>query len=360
MFCAEGSSGPGAFGAGLCGCPAPHGLTRRGFFAGAFAAGVAGGASSATAQAGTARIDFHHHVAPPTHMEALRKANLGEGPAMSWTPQKSIDEMDKAGVTTALLSITTPAVAFLPRDEARRVARECNEYSAKLRGDFPGRFGMLAALPLPYVDDCLAEIDYCCDTLKAEGFGVMTSYFDKWLGHRDFWPVIDAFEKRRAVVHVHPTTANCCVSTLPDIPPSLIEYSTDTTRAIASMIFTGASARAKNASFVFSHGGGTMPSVIERFNNLPNSDKRYRDFTPEGVVAELRRFHYDTAIVTHPAPLSALTSLVPMSQIVFGSDFPFRTATKTVEGLKAYFDPARLAVIDHENALRLLPTLRRG
>ena len=75
-----------------------------------------------------------------------------------------------------------------------------------------------------------------------------------------------------------------------------------------------------------------MPSLIERFNNLPNSDRRYASFTSEGVVNELRRFHYDTAIITHPAPLAALTTLVPMSQIVFGSDYPFRRATTTVAG----------------------------
>jgi len=272
----------------------------------------------------------------------------------------SIEEMDKAQVTTALLSVTTPAVAFLGRDDARRVARECNEYAAKLRQEFPGRFGMMATLPMPFVEDSLREIEYAFDTLDTEGIELMTSYGDKWLGAKEFAPVLEALDRRGAVVHVHPSAANCCVNVLPDIAPSLIEYSTDTTHTLASLIFTGASARAPNIRFIFSHGGGTMPFLIERFNNLPNSDKRYASFTSEGVVAELCRFHYDTAIITHPAPLSALTALVPMSQIVFGSDFPFRTATKSVAGLKAFFDAARLNIIDNENAFRLVPRLRRG
>ncbi len=343
------------------GCDCGRVLTRRGFMASAVS-GLAATkllAAPALAQPAHARIDFHHHLSPPTFKDALRKMNLGDGPSFTWTPQKSIDEMDKAGVTLALLSITTPAVAFLGREDARRVARESNEYAAQLRRDFPGRFGALATLPMPYVDDCLAEIDYACDVLKADGVGLMTSYGDKWLGAREFTPVLEALDKRGAVTFVHPSAANCCVNVLPDIAPSLIEYSTDTTHTIANLIFSGASARAKNIKFVFSHGGGTMPYLIERFNNLPNSDKRYAAFTSEGVVAEIRRFHYDTAIITHPAPLSALTNLVPMSQIVFGSDFPFRTATKSVAGLKAYFDEARLNVIDYENAFRLLPQLRK-
>lgn len=304
------------------------------------------------------RIDFHHHLSPPTYLEALKKVQLGHAPTYDWTPQKSLDEMDKAGVTTALLAVTTPGVAFLNKDDARRVARECNEYAAKLRTDFPGRFGMLATLPMPYADDTVQEIEYAYDTLKTDGSCLMTSYGDKWLGHPDFSPVMNMLHRRKAVVHVHPTVANCCVDVLPNIPPSLIEYCTDTTRTLASLIFTGTSARYKDINFIFSHGGGTMPYLIERFNSLPKSDKRYASFTPEGVVAELQRFHYDTAIITHPAPLSALTNLIPLSQIVFGSDFPFRSAVVSVKGLTAFFNAETMKAIDRENALRLLPALK--
>jgi 6-methylsalicylate decarboxylase len=186
----------------------------------------------------------------------------------------------------------------------------------------------------------------------------MTSYGDKWLGYPGFSSVLEELNRRKAVVHVHPNAANCCVDVVPNIPPALIEYSTDTSHTLASLIFTGTAARFMDINFVFSHGGGTMPYLIERFNNLPNSDKRYASFTSEGVVSELRRFHYDTAIITHPAPLSCLTNLVPMTQIVFGSDFPFRSAVVSVKGLTAFFSAQKMKVVDSENALRLLPKLK--
>jgi predicted TIM-barrel fold metal-dependent hydrolase len=306
----------------------------------------------------TQRIDVHHHLSPPTHIEALRKLNLGNPRTDTWTPQQSLDEMDKAGVTTALLAVTTPGVTFLTRDDARRIARECNEYGARLKTDFPGRFGLFATVPMSCAEDGTDEIEYAYDTLGTDGICLMTSYGDKWLGHRDFAPVLEVLHRRRAVVHVHPTAPDCCADVLPDIAPSLIEYGTDTTRALASLIFTGTSARYKEISFIFSHGGGTMPYLIERFNNLPNSDKRYASFTSEGVVSELRRFFYDTAIITHPAPLSALTNLIPLSQILFGSDFPLRSAAMSVEGLAAFFDGGGMEAIDSENILRLLPKLK--
>jgi len=318
---------------------------------------TAPGPNDATEGAARRRIDIHHHLSPPTHLETLKKAKLGSPPTFAWTPQQSLDEMEQAGVATAFLAVTTPVAAFLDRDMARRVARECNEYGAQLRADFPGRFGMFAALPLPYIEDAVREIEYAFDALGADGICLMTSYGDKWLGHADFDPVLEALHRRRAVVHVHPTVSDRCTDILPNIPPPLIEYGTDSTRAIANLIFTGASARYQDISFIFSHGGGTMPFLIERFNNLPTSDKRYAAFTSAGVVAELQRFYYDTAIITHPAPLAALSTLIPLSQILFGSDFPLRSATNTVKGLRAFFNEEQMLAIDRGNALRLLPQL---
>ena len=57
--------------------------------------------------------------------------------------------MEKAGVTTAVLSLPPPGVWFGDVEEGRSLARACNEYGAQLRKDNPGRFGLFAAIPLP-------------------------------------------------------------------------------------------------------------------------------------------------------------------------------------------------------------------
>ena len=58
------------------------------------------------------RIDVHHHHTPPPYLAALTARNI-PGPVRDWTPEKSLADMDKAGVATALTSITTPATRFL-------------------------------------------------------------------------------------------------------------------------------------------------------------------------------------------------------------------------------------------------------
>jgi len=304
------------------------------------------------------RIDVHHHHTPPPYVAAITARNV-PGPVRDWTPEKSLADMDEAGVTTALTSITTPAMRFLDDPGARKLARECNEYSAKLAADSKGRFGMFAVMPMPHVEATLQEIAYALDTLKADGIGLLTSYGDKWLGDPAFAPVMDELNRRQAVVYTHPTTADCCGGLIPDVPESIIEWGTDTTRTIASLVFSGTAARLRDVKFIFSHGGGTLPFLTERFVRLPLINKTLAPRVPNGVEHELRRFYYDTAQAAHPFALASLTRLVPVSQIVFGTDYPYRTAADHVKGLTAYgFSPSDLMAIDRDNALRLLPRLK--
>ena len=85
---------------------------------------------------------------------------------------------------------------------------------------------------------------------------------------------------------------------------------------------------------------------------------KYKDFTGASVMAELRRFYYDTAQASNPIAMASLTKLVATTQIVYGTDYPYRTADEHVKALSGIFGPDDLAKIDRENALRLLPHWR--
>ena len=302
------------------------------------------------------RIDVHHHLSPPGYITEIVKAKVASRPTLDWTPARGIEDMDRAGVASAMTSITTPAVSFLAGADARRMARECNEYGARLAIDHPGRFGVFAALPVPDIDGCLAEIAYGLDTLKADGIALLTSYGTKWLGDASLWPILDELNRRRALVYTHPTTADCCRNLIPSVPDVTIEFGTDTTRAIASLLFSGAARKFPDIRWIFSHAGGTMPFLAERFIRMPLLDPALKPLLPDGVEVELKRFYYDTAQAANPMALSALLKLIPISQVVFGTDVPFRTSIDNVKGLGAFgFNPADLSAIERDNAARLLP-----
>jgi 6-methylsalicylate decarboxylase len=342
---------------------AATGVSRRQLLVGG-AAAIAAGASSVyaphvLAQAKPHRIDVHHHIVPPTWLAAMDIIGRTNPPLAHWSIQKTLDDMDKGGVATSITSPTTPQVAPLGKDAAARIARESNEYAKKLTIDHPGRFGVFATLPLPHIDEALKEIGYAFDTLNVDGIGMMTNYGDKWLGYSYFAPVWEELNRRRATVYTHPTDANCCVNLVQGLPPSAIEWGTDTTRSIANLIFSGTSQKYKDINWIWSHGGGALTSFAERFLVQMVNTPPYRGkFSREIVEGEINRFHYDTAQVTQLGTLAALANLVPATQIVYGTDFPYRTAADHTKGVTALFSGEDLKKVERENALRLIPRLK--
>ena len=148
-------------------------LSRRRLLAALGAIGVgtalAPGVLRAQTPAGRSRprlIDVHHHILPPAYMAEARERvlALAQGrrisPAVAqWTPEAALAEMDANGVATAVVSISIPGVSFGAAQAARDLARKCNEYSAQLVKDHPGRFGFFAALPLPDTEGSLRELE---------------------------------------------------------------------------------------------------------------------------------------------------------------------------------------------------------
>src|SRR3984893_2290241 len=134
------------------------------------------------------RSDVHHHIVSPGFVAELK--SLLQPPTLNWTPERSIEDMDKAGVATAITSVTTPGVWIGDHEQGRRLARDSSDYAAKLAADYPGRFGIFVAVPLPHIEASLAEIEYRLDVLKADCISLFTSYRDKWLGDPGFDPVM--------------------------------------------------------------------------------------------------------------------------------------------------------------------------
>ena len=329
-----------------CGCT----LSRRTLLA--TAATVI--ASAARAQPAPGIIDVHHHLAPPAYLAALRGAPISP-PMLKWTIEQSLADMDRAGIGTAMLSITAPGL-WLTGTAAADLARTCNDYGAELGRAHPGRFGSFAALPLPDIDASLKEIERALDVLHADGVLMFTSYGNKWLGDPHFAPVMDELNRRRAIVYTHPYAPACCVNLVPGIPDPAIEYGTDTTRTIASLVFAGAARRWPGIRFIFSHAGGTMPFLIERFEFLARTLPAANRFD---VRADLAHFYYDTAQASNPVAMGALRQIAPISQIVFGTDYPFRTSLEHVEGLnKSNFSEPDLAAIKHGNAAAMFAPAR--
>lgn len=342
-------------------------LDRRSVLTGAIAAlalsatarreGVAAFVQAA-AGAKAQRIDIHHHFAPPAWVLEVRGRPLLQTANTTWTPEKSIEDLDRAGSAAAVISITNPGLWFGDNQTTNRIARACNEYGARLVQQYPTRFGLFAAMPLPDVDATLKEIAYAYDVLKVDGVGLFTSYGDTWLGNAAFRPVMEELNRRKAVVHVHPTAANCCRNLDYGTAPGSIEYGTDTTRAIVGVTFSGDTTRYPDIRFIWSHGGGSAPFLAGRIDGGSANAKARM---PAGFLAEAKKFFYDTAGAANRGAIASLLELVGTSHVLFGTDFPpggTNLAVARAVAALGFFNDNDLRAIERDNAVRLLPRLK--
>jgi len=350
-------------------CPAcdSTGSSRRKFLAGLGAASVAAAVPSRAvhSQGSKFLIDTHHHFYPPGYLtqqrewEGTRKVPPFPG-VFDWTPAKSIEQMDKAGIRTAVVSLaSTPGLWFdAGAENAARTVRECQEFSFKMRQEYPGRFAVFAPLSMMDVDVTLKEIDYAFGTIKANGINLQTNYGDKWLGDAMYKPVLEELNRRKAVVYVHPLVAACCGRLAMPTFGAVIEVPHDTTRTITSLLLTGSFMRYPDIKWLFSHAGGTIPMMAGRIAAFYDHNPKTKEFAPNGVMVELAKLHYDTANATSVPAMAALLKLTSASNVTYGTDYPYFPTDQNKNLQKLGLSGADVSAIERGNAGRLIPGLK--
>jgi 6-methylsalicylate decarboxylase len=309
-------------------------------------------------------VDIHHHILPDFFWQATNEAGnpVGGIAPQPWSKQSALSFIDDAGIDVAITSISTPGVHMGDDAKARALARRCNEFSADLIRSRPGRYGGFACMPLPDVDGALEELAYTLDVLKLDGVILFSNSRGIYLGDERFTPFFDELERRKAVLFVHPTASPDPTAHTLGLPDSLIDFTADTTRAVAKLHYSNTFARTPNVKYVLSHAGGTIPYLATRFaivdamNVIPGAEER-------GTAADtFRRLYWDTALSWSDPELRMLRSIVGIEQVLFGSDFPYLRrdlaigSVQAIEQTKALDDVERQAILSG-TAARLIPRL---
>ena len=321
-------------------------------------------------------IDVHHHIMPPFYIHEHRRDQMKVGPGITqifeWTPQQAIERMDGSGVATSILSISTPGPWFGQVEEGRKLSRQINEYAAKMVQDYPGRFGLFAAIPLPDTEGSMREIEYAFGTLKADGIGLMTSYDSLPVGSKEFAPVFDELNRRKALVFLHRTNASCCMN-LRGLPGDK-EFIIDDLRALNSLLTGGTLARCPDIRLIHAHGDKTLPWVAHHIGagggggegrageakggGARGGGRGNPAYAPQGVLHELQKIYVDTAGNTEDT-MEDLRELGMMNQIMFGTDNPYGGQDAVKENLNRLMsfqlNQAELEMIGRGTATRLLP-----
>ncbi|HEV2748884.1 MAG TPA: amidohydrolase family protein [Gemmatimonadales bacterium] len=312
-------------------------------------------------------IDTHQHVLPDFFWRETENAQAPVGglAPLRWSKEASIAFMDDAGIDVAVVSLSTPGVHTGDSAKARALARRCNEFAAQLVHARPDRFASFACIPLPAIDASLEELSYALDVLGADGLVLFTNSNGVYLGDAVLEPVFEELERRKAIVFVHPNPSPDAVAHSLRLPDNLLDFPTDTNRAVAQMHYTNRFARTPHVTYIFSHAGGSIPYLAARFAIVDEMGFIAGGEQRATAAAMFRRIYWDTALAASDPVLRMLGDVAGIDHVLFGTDFPYLRRDLAVKSKhqilqsSAVSDVERRAILGG-NAARLFSRLQRN
>ena len=309
-------------------------------------------------------IDIHQHYLLDEYKSALATLGIGGSAERSWpdwSPAKTDEIMQKAGIDAAVVSIASPGTYFGDIAFTKKLVATCNDGFARLVGDNAKRFAALGMVSLPDAAAAAREVAHILDTLKLDGIGLVSHYDDVYIGEPDWHEFYAELDARKAVVFVHPIRPLQGGRATYYFPSGFVELVAASGRVIANLLATGTLEKYPNIRWIIPHAGGIMTSILYRLSKF-ETVRAFKDKVPKGVDAYLANMYFDVAQATDPITLEALLKTVPLENVMFGTDYPQaididNVVQDTIDGLAQLpgFDAAARQKIMADNALALFP-----
>jgi len=229
--------------------------------------------------------------------------------------------MDRVGIDTEVLSLSTPNVYFVEGEAQAEVARAANDAYAELAARHAGRFLGFASIPMDDPDAALRELERALDELRLQGVVVLSNIRGRALADPVYRPFFEEADRRRACVFVHPMIPAAADAFTEYVLGPIVGFPFDTTVAIAKLCYAGVFKQLPNIRWLVAHAGGAVPYLMERM------DSGWRDFAECRVNIDqppsfyLKTLYYDT-VTFSPHNLRLLRDVVGADHMAMGSDYP--------------------------------------
>jgi aminocarboxymuconate-semialdehyde decarboxylase len=288
-------------------------------------------------------IDFHNHYYPPEYVDALRSPSSQSvvevttdeagNPCVHYPGDYNIlvpghrdiayrqGVLDEHGITTQVLSFTTPGVHVEAPDVAVEWARMVNDAFARVVRERPGRFTALATLPLNDPIASVVELERAMKDLGLPGAMVFSNVNHVALADERFEPLWKKADALGAVIYIHPTDPAGVEAMLDYWLMPLVGFLMDTTLAASKLVFSGVVERHPGIRWVLTHMGGAIPYLAERLDRGWRAFAECRTHIGRPPSEYLRRFYYDTVNFNPPAIRLAI-EFAGVDRILAGSDYP--------------------------------------
>jgi len=286
-------------------------------------------------------VDFHNHYYPPVYVDVLTSStsavdvtyDADGNPCVHYPGDYNVlvpghrdiayrqGVLDEHGVTTQVLSFTTPGVHVETPALAVRLAAQINDAFAQAVRERKGRFTALATLPLNDPAASVRELERAMKDLGLPGAMVFSNVNHVALADECYEPLWKTADALGAVIYIHPTDPAGVEAMLDYWLMPLVGFLMDTTLAAAKLVFSGVVVRYPRIRWVLTHMGGAVPYLAERF------DRGYRAFADcrkniDRPPSEyLQRFYYDT-VNFNPSNVRLALDFAGPDRILAGSDYP--------------------------------------
>ncbi|WEG08473.1 amidohydrolase family protein [Microbacterium horticulturae] len=327
------------------------------------------------------RIDVHSHYRSPRFMETLTQLGAFEEievyrmmkeqtlrPRDEATRRHDEDvseriaDMDAGGVDLQVLSLGGGQPYFPDAEKAVIASRVSNDDFSELMRQHPTRLNAFGTVPLPHVDETLAEIERCLDELSFLGINLGCSAEGITLDDARLAPVWEELDRRGAVVYIHPGASVGSITGAEQfhLGPDFVSPSEIAITA-ARLVVTGMLDRYPNVKIILATLGGALPFLAGRYDH--GLRQEYPELHAElgGFPRNLRRFYYDTSVLEEPEALRLASERFGADRLMLGSDFPrdgsSATAAVSYVAESQYLDSDQKVAILDRNAEALLTGL---
>jgi aminocarboxymuconate-semialdehyde decarboxylase len=313
-------------------------------------------------------VDFHNHFYPPEYLQAIQTGpsdvkvtfDADKNPVLHYPGDYNIavrghrdiafreTVVARAGVTTQVLSLTTPGTHVEKPARAAALAQIVNDALASIARDRPSRFTVLATLPLNDPVASAKELERALGTLGMRGAMLFGNVNGTALSDQRYWPLYEVANSHQAVLFIHPTFPVGVEAMMDYGLMPLLGFTFDTTLAAAKLVFSGVVERFPRIRWVLAHLGGTIPYLAERLDRGFRAFKEARKDISRPPSSYLKTFYYDT-VNFDPKALRLAIDFAGVDHVLAGSDYPHQIGS--LERMLESINELGLAPRDREGIL---------
>lgn len=276
----------------------------------------------------TKKVDFHAHFLTKTYYQYLEEYEdkmPDDFPTPEWSVEKQLASMDQLGIAFSFLSISSPNLSKADRETEAEMVHRINIEGAQIVRDNPQRFGLLAGLPLPHVEEALKEAKFAFEELKADGFALSTNYAGIYLGDPMFDSLMEYLDSIGAVIAIHPVKPGRLPKGVNgELPIPAMEFLFDTTRTFTFMVTNNIFQRYPRIKWILPHAGAFISILSDRMYGFSMQFRNHLAHpVPMDFKTDMRRVYFDMAGFPINKQLNDLLLDVSAENLLYGSDTPY-------------------------------------